>query len=279
MVSAVGPWLSGPGVAVTVLICAYGRLGTGLIHRLLGVGLVVGTGSAQEVHMSVQEQTAVAWMRVNGFPDATVHDPTIDTGVDIIAVSAVAQVRSGAQLVTGADLMRFASSSASMVGKNRLVFARAGYADDAVALADAHGLALFIERQGADMVPVNGRAQGLLLARRGAVPPPTASPYTAPGPLPVAAAPVPPPSSLTPVSLPAPGSFTTRPRLWSRQGVWYVMAVFFAGTAAIEALEPSPENAANNSLTTRLIVAAMFVAFAVLSWRHGRNLGSRRRQG
>ena len=97
------------------------------------------------------------------------------------------------------EYVRFASSSASMVGKNRLVFARADYADDAVALADAHGLALFIERQGADMVPVNGRAQGLLLARRGAVPPPTASPYTAPGPLPVAAAPVPPPSSLTPV--------------------------------------------------------------------------------
>ena len=230
-----------------------------------------GASGVQEVLVSEQEQAAASWMRVNGFPDATVHDPTIDTGVDIIAVSAVAQVRSGAQLVTGSDLTRFVSSSASMVGKNRLVFARAGYADDAVALADAHGLALFIERAGADMVPVNGWAQGLLLARLGATSTPQAAPpYPGPGPRP-AAAPVLPPA---PASLPMPAPVRSTVKR-GRPGAWYTLAVFLFGVAAIGVLDPSPGS--NNSLASRLVVAAMFVAFGVLACRHARNLGRNRR--
>lgn len=202
--------------------------------------------------MSSYEQSAAVWMRAHGFPDATIQDPMTDIGIDVLSVTAVAQVRSGIAPATLEDIARFLTISSPMTGKRRIVFSRAGFAPDAVAHADAQGVALFISRDDSHMVPVNAAAQGMLL------------------------------SASTMMLAPRNVDCPRRASFWSRPGVWYVIMAMLAGAGAMGLLDPQTGAQSNpdgepDSLGVRVVVAGVLFALAYLSWRRAKRMERRRK--
>ena len=119
---------------------------------------------------SAAERTAADWMRRHGFPDATVMNGGVDTGVHVIASRAAAQVRTSFAPVEPEDLSRLVRDSRTMSGCQRIFFSLSGYSDRAMQFAEEHCIALLVVGRDGSVVPAHAWGENLFGSRFGGDP-------------------------------------------------------------------------------------------------------------
>lgn len=197
------------------------------------------------------EQAAADWMRRHGFPDATVMNAGVDTGVHVIASRAAAQVRTSFAPVGPEDLSRLVRDSRAMPGCRRIFFSLSGYSDRAMGFAEEHGIALLIVGRDGSVVPANAWGENLSGSRFGG------------GPL--AMRPQAPAALAAPMA-PARGSGWKHPVTWYAIG-GFSLAVAVAGVSNISKGE---------DVAATIGVMLLFVILAWASFRYARRLERRR---
>lgn len=88
------------------------------------------------------EHLVWAWMRINGYPDATLTPAGPDGGVDVRASRAVAQVKHHARPAGIAEIQRLAGIAGSE-RRDALLFSSRGVTPAALTWATAHGVTCF----------------------------------------------------------------------------------------------------------------------------------------
>ncbi len=106
---------------------------------------------------ALAEQVAAVTLQVLGFPDARATPVGADGGFDVEGRGIVAQVKYLTRPVGRPELQRLAG--ANQHGAQAAFFSRAGYAAQAVAFADAVGMALFTLELPDNVQPVNDVAR------------------------------------------------------------------------------------------------------------------------
>lgn len=120
------------------------------------------------------EEAACTWMQLHGFDDAHLTGAGADSGVDVRACEAVAQVKAEVKPTTRPTVQRL-FGTARFEAVDGLFFALGGYTSQAVEWANAAGVALFTFDLAGDVTPINEKAQALALTS--AHPPAPAAAY------------------------------------------------------------------------------------------------------
>ncbi|WP_324273621.1 restriction endonuclease [Blastococcus brunescens] len=118
-----------------------------------------------EVHIKTwqqAEENAAAWMRWWGFADARVTPTGADGGIDVLATTAIAQVKFKAAQVGRPDVQRLAGARGSANNRAILFFTGIGFTKPAVEYADRERIALFEYAMSGEMTPVSSAARILL---------------------------------------------------------------------------------------------------------------------
>jgi hypothetical protein len=96
----------------------------------------------QEMTWQQAEVYVCAWMMQHGFPDAMMTAAGPDSGVDVMAAHAVAQVKNHARPVGIAEVQRLQGIAGSL-HRQALLFASNGMTTQALRWADEHGVACY----------------------------------------------------------------------------------------------------------------------------------------
>ena len=203
---------------------------------------------------SAAERTAADWMRRHGFPDATVMNGGVDTGVHVIASRAAAQVRTSFAPVEPEDLSRLVRDSRTMSGCQRIFFSLSGYSDRAMQFAEEHCIALLVVGRDGSVVPANAWGENLFGSRFGGDPLPAR-------PQPPAA-----PAALAAPAAPAKGS------AWKHPMTWYIIGGFLLAltTAGVSDIFKGEDVGESLSATLFCLISAW------ASFRYARRLERRR---
>lgn len=107
------------------------------------------------------EAQAAVWMIGLGFSDAMPTQLTGDSGIDVVAARAVAQVKFQVAPVGRPALQNLIGAAAEHQGKIRLFFAWKGYTGPAFVFAEQTNIALFCFSTSGDLLPQNMLAEHL----------------------------------------------------------------------------------------------------------------------
>gem|GEM_PF-6266133 len=117
------------------------------------------------VHWREMERRACQWMQANGFRDARLTGRGVDGGLDIVAKSAVAQVKHQRATTGGPAVQQLVGAAE---GRRALLFSSTGFSKKAVEFANRYSVALFqqvvLTDGTATVEPLNTNAQSLCVA-------------------------------------------------------------------------------------------------------------------
>lgn len=130
--------------------------------------LIVKDGDVGYIRSAVEaEECAAATMRRWGFVDARITGKGADSGLDVIASTAVAQVKWKTAQVGRPELQALYGARARHHHRRMLFFAASGYSAPAIQYADENDMLLFVYDPLGTITPANAVGRRFLADQRG----------------------------------------------------------------------------------------------------------------
>lgn len=130
--------------------------------------LIVKDGVVGYIRSAVEaEECAAAAMRRWGFGDARVTGKGADSGLDVLASTAVAQVKWKTAQVGRPELQALYGARAGHHHRRMLFFAASGYSVPAIRYADENGMLLFVYDPLGAITPASAEARHFLADQQG----------------------------------------------------------------------------------------------------------------